>query len=346
LSDANGGYASPTAIGSISSTTGGIITAGIPLGTAAGGGYRIRVVSSDPVMFSPENAGQLAIAAYVPWYFDADGDAHGDPAISQMACAQPAGYVTAVDCDDTDPQLYPGAVCDDGDAGTVDDSITADCVCQGIGCIPTQLTTTADPVISCGATNLKLNGTSTISATEVPGANKYQFRFTNSPGQPAYSRNIAWPTRSFTLTKWYTNPLKAGRTYNVVVRASFDNGATWCDWGPSCTVKVSWAPMTPATEPRYMDAVWTGAPELTLFPNPTNGDELNITLIDMDPELTSVSLDITDLFGKQVMSTTLPLQDGDMNTVVSLSHDLSVGLYFLTITAGEQVFNERLMIAR
>jgi hypothetical protein len=132
----------------------------------------------------------------------------------------------------------------------------------------------------------------------------------------------------------------------VVVRASFDNGATWCDWGPSCTVKVSWTPMTPATEPRDMDAVWTGAPELSLYPNPTNGDELNINLSDMDPELTSVSLDITDLFGKRVMTSTLAVQDGGLNTVLPFERELADGLYIVTITAGEQTFNERLVIAR
>ncbi|MBL0044282.1 MAG: T9SS type A sorting domain-containing protein [Flavobacteriales bacterium] len=213
-------------------------------------------------------------------------------------------------------------------------------------CLPSQLTTTADPVITCGAVNLKLNGTSIIAANEVPGANKYQFRFTNIAGQPAYSRNIAFPTRSFTLTKWFTLPLKAGRTYNVIVRASFDNGATWCDWGPSCTVKVSWTPLIPGAEPRDMETVNSLEPELHLYPNPNNGDQLRIHLNGTDPDITTVALDITDLFGKRVMTSTLAVQDGELNTVLSLRNDLADGLYIVTITAGERVFNERLVITR
>ena len=214
-------------------------------------------------------------------------------------------------------------------------------------CLPTQLTTTADPVISCGAVNLKFNGTSTIAATEVPGANRYQFRFTNTPGQPAYTRHIAFPSRSFILQKWYTLPLKAGRTYNVVVRASFDNGATWCDWGPSCTVKISWTPLAPFAEPRGMETAYTEEPtELLLFPNPTNGDQVRIELGGIDPELAVASLDITALFGKRVWSTPLPLQDGVLNTSLTLPGDLAGGLYVATIVAGEQLFTERLMIAR
>ncbi|MBK7270139.1 MAG: hypothetical protein IPI07_11715 [Flavobacteriales bacterium] len=63
-----------------------------------------------------------------------------------------------------------------------------------------NFTTAGSSAISCGAVNLKLNGTSTIAATEVPGANKYQFRFTNTAGQPAHARTsvFAFPTRSFT----------------------------------------------------------------------------------------------------------------------------------------------------
>ncbi len=213
-------------------------------------------------------------------------------------------------------------------------------------CIPAQLTTTADPVVSCGAVNLKFNGSSTISATEVPGANKYQFRFTNSAGQPAYTRNIAFPTRSFTLTKWLTNPLKAGRTYNVVVRASFDNGATWCAYGPSCTVRISSAPLAPGMEREVEDTPIAGEPELLLFPNPTNGEQVRIELSGVDPELITATLDLTDLFGKRVMTTTLPLQDGELDTVWSLVSDLSAGMYLLTITAGESVLNERVVITR
>jgi uncharacterized delta-60 repeat protein len=213
------------------------------------------------------------------------------------------------------------------------------------GCLPTQLTTTADPVISCGAVNLKLNGTSTIAATDVPGANKYQFRFTNIPGQPNYARNIALPTRSFTLTKWYTNPLKAGRTYDVVVRASFDDGATWCDWGPSCTVKVDWFPLAPAMV-RGMEEGLSDAPELLLFPNPTNGDQLRITMHGADPLQTTARIDLVDLYGKRVMTATLPLQDGRLDTVLPMIGELSIGMYIVTITAGDHVFNERLVIAR
>ncbi|MBK6753844.1 MAG: hypothetical protein IPG69_09660 [Flavobacteriales bacterium] len=153
-----------------------------------------------------------------------------------------------------------GTACDDGMASTINDTYDANCFCTGIALPPPNSPPPPIRVMGCGAVNLKLNGTSTIAATEVPGANKYQFRFTNTAGQPAYARTIAFPTRSFTLTPWYTKPLKAGRTYNVQVHASFDNGATWCDYGPSCAVKIGWTPLAPFAEPRGYEAADTGEP--------------------------------------------------------------------------------------
>ncbi len=53
-----------------------------------------------------------------PWYADADGDGHGDPASMVSACAAPADHVAdATDCDDGNAAVYPGASesCDGAD---------------------------------------------------------------------------------------------------------------------------------------------------------------------------------------------------------------------------------------
>lgn len=63
LSDAAGSFASPTAIGTLAATTAGTISATIPLTQAAGTLYRIRVVSSTPVITGTDNGANLTVTA-------------------------------------------------------------------------------------------------------------------------------------------------------------------------------------------------------------------------------------------------------------------------------------------
>jgi hypothetical protein len=65
------------------------------------------------------------------WYLDADGDGHGDPAISATGCPAPADHVgVGDDCDDADPTSYPGhpEFCDgaDNDCSGAPESAEAD----------------------------------------------------------------------------------------------------------------------------------------------------------------------------------------------------------------------------
>ena len=66
------------------------------------------------------------------WYEDYDTDGYGNVAVTDVACAQPAGYVSnSTDCDDTDGAVNPAAteMCDgiDNDCdGTIDEPDAAD----------------------------------------------------------------------------------------------------------------------------------------------------------------------------------------------------------------------------
>jgi hypothetical protein len=66
------------------------------------------------------------------WYADADGDGHGDPLTTDIACTAPSGYLANdTDCDDTSATTYPGAdeYCDGVDTdcdGTVDEDDALD----------------------------------------------------------------------------------------------------------------------------------------------------------------------------------------------------------------------------
>jgi hypothetical protein len=63
------------------------------------------------------------------WYADTDGDAYGDASVTDIDCAQPAGYVAdATDCDDTRADVNPGAteVCDSADTDEDCDGLADD----------------------------------------------------------------------------------------------------------------------------------------------------------------------------------------------------------------------------
>jgi uncharacterized delta-60 repeat protein len=102
LSDVSGSFASPTTIGTLTSTAAGDIAATIPSGITAGTGYRIRIVSSQPAITSLDNGQDIQINALVTYYLDADGDGFGNGSVSTGTCSDaPEGYVAnALDCND------------------------------------------------------------------------------------------------------------------------------------------------------------------------------------------------------------------------------------------------------
>ncbi len=68
------------------------------------------------------------------WYQDADGDGYGDPDATVVACEQPSGTVDDnSDCDDSDPDVHPGAteICHDG-ADNDCDGTANHCTLSGI----------------------------------------------------------------------------------------------------------------------------------------------------------------------------------------------------------------------
>jgi hypothetical protein len=206
-------------------------------------------------------------------------------------------------------------------------------------CTTTQLTTLgapSNPAASCGATGVVING-GQLYADVVNGANRYQFEFT----RPGFIRNVASSTRTLTLANYATKPLQCGLTYTVRVRVSFDGGATWCAWGNTCTISTEACP--PVAGGGQRDLVATSGGDLTVWPNPNRGEQLFVAIDDLGGSYEHVSLDITDMFGKRVVASTIPVQGTNLNTVMDLN-DLASGMYLVTVTTGDRAFVQRLVI--
>ena len=206
-------------------------------------------------------------------------------------------------------------------------------------CQTTQLTTTATPLVSCGAVNVNRSG-GVLWANPVTGANKYQFEFSRT----GYTRKIASATRSITLAKWATSPLQCGLTYYVRVRASYDDGAAYCPFGSICTVSI--APCAPENGREMEVTSSLGSSELSIWPNPNNGGQLTIHVGDLGENITTAQLEIIDAFGKRVIDQRIDVDGSVINYALDLGDRVSDGLYVVNIIVGDQIFTKRLVIAK
>jgi hypothetical protein len=206
-------------------------------------------------------------------------------------------------------------------------------------CTTTQLTTVGVPInpgASCGATGVVIAG-GQLYADIVTGANKYQFEFT----RPGYSRLIAVTSRTLTLSVWQTKPLQCGLAYTVRVRASFDNGTTWCAFGSTCTITTENCPAIAGGDDR--DLITVNGSDLTVWPNPNRGESLRLSIDELGATYETATVDITDMFGKRVMAQTIAVQGNTLNTVLELP-DMAAGMYMVNVTVGENTYMKRLMI--
>ena len=83
---------------------------------------------------------------------------------------------------------------------------------------------------------------------------------------------------------------------------------------------------------------------LAMWPNPNRGDQLYLQMTGIEAGVTEVGVDVHDLFGKRVISEMVSTGGGDLNHVMQLGGDLASGLYTVTVTAGDQIKTQRLVI--
>ncbi len=233
-------------------------------------------------------------------------------------------------------------------------------------CPTTQLDPNPGPNFSCGVTGKVVNGGSTaagriwaLPATRIVSgqtqvANRYQFEL-SIPAE-GYLRNIQTTSYTLLLSVWTQNPLLCGTyTYNVRVRASFDNGTTWCPWGATCTVGITNNQPAPlCTQPGsnfsagndrvYFDGDGAVTAVMNMWPNPNRGEQLFITIDQLNADVTTATVDIFDLVGRKVISRTIPVNGSSLNTSISLDSGFGSGMYLVNVTAGEQTFTQRLVI--
>lgn len=216
-----------------------------------------------------------------------------------------------------------------------------------INCVTQLLDSPLDPKHSCGVTGKVVGAagnTGKLYCLPVPGANKYQWRF----DAPGYARVIATTSTTLALNPWVTSPLICGtNSYDVTVRSSFDNGANYCSYGPVCSVGITNSapnPCTAAFQGGSQHSVRVEENGLRLWPNPARDGNVTLELNGLDPSTQTLSIDMFDVFGKQVLAESLATDGAEQVTTVIHLTDLATGLYTVHVRSGESTFVQRLVI--
>jgi hypothetical protein len=203
---------------------------------------------------------------------------------------------------------------------------------------------------SCGKTRSWGSG-NWIWARPVPGANRYQWRFRTSEFEVIRTTNTY-----YLQLNWAVNALVAGETYDVDVRASKSNGATWCtdlapnvldaihvdQWGLLCTVTIAGKQAQGGGANLALVATDTN---LSMYPNPNRGDQVMLSIDAVDEGVEVINVDFFDLAGHRALAVTIATQGTNLNSLLELT-GLAAGVYIVHITAGEKVYTERLVIAQ
>jgi hypothetical protein len=181
-----------------------------------------------------------------------------------------------------------------------------------------------------------LNGSTTLWATFISTADKYRFQFT----RPGYTRNIVSNGSTLNLIRWGTNPLQYGMLeYGVKVAVSFDQGATFCPYGPVCTLTTAAA--APSSGGRAMEQVDQAlAQNLDLWPSPNTGERLNVTLSGFGTATTSVMITLSDVQGRTIHQENIVVEGDQLRTTLETS-SLSKGIYMVNVTAQGRSWTER-----
>ncbi|MCB0770493.1 MAG: T9SS type A sorting domain-containing protein, partial [Flavobacteriales bacterium] len=185
---------------------------------------------------------------------------------------------------------------------------------------------------------------------------RYQFRF-RIPGEGVCI--VRPPQTSPTLyLNWSaaSGPqLETSKTYEVEVRVSKDQGATWCvdgpdpacdpvpvtNWGKTCSVTIGTV-VSAASESNSIATAGNGT--FTMYPNPNRGDRLCISLTEVPSDVNTASVDIYDMTGKRVIARTIAILDDRINAAFDLNSSLTGGVYLVHITVGTKTRTERLVI--
>ncbi|HRF80275.1 MAG TPA: lamin tail domain-containing protein [Flavobacteriales bacterium] len=191
---------------------------------------------------------------------------------------------------------------------------------------------------------------------------RYQFRF-RVPGENICVVRPPQTSAQMTLN-WNTTSgpqLQCSKTYEVDVRVSLDGGATWCH-GPAtsnaaaaCADMESWGKLCNVTINPCVQAGAIGdnsnlseesVGNITLYPNPNNGEQVTLHVQGMPNAGTAGQLVIYDMKGSSVYEHTIPAEELNEEQLIPLTGSLDQGVYVVSLRSGSHRITTRMIIVR
>ena len=223
------------------------------------------------------------------------------------------------------------------------------------GLAPCSMSTVAQPVTALRTSDrctagTRFRGSVVASLPWVCGTTNWRWEFTeldaqNNPvGLPiAVNRGAA----SNYLNLGTVLQLQYGKTYSVRTAPILSYTGTNYQWGtPYCMTIIGSAGMIADGSQAANQAVrmeTTNEVNMSLYPNPTHGTDVNINLSGVDSD--NVQIRVVDAMGRQVWSNRYSV-NGVLNTNITFERPLANGLYFVEATFNGEVQTQRMMVQK
>jgi hypothetical protein len=329
LSDATGSFASPTAIGTLSSTAAGTVTATIPSAAAYGTAYRIRVTGSNPVTTGTDNGTNLTISNPVASASTTAILCNGG---SSTVTVNATGGVAA----------YMGTGTFTTAAGTYSYTVT-----DAAGCSSTATGTLTEPAAITGSQSVSLCpgtsvtvGTSTYSTagtyTDVlTAANSCDSTVTTTVSMTAVdvSTNSTGATIIATSSTAAYQWLDCNSGYSII--AGENNQSYTATSNGSYAVEITENGCVDTSACVMISSVGIASSEMnsvSIYPNPAI-DQMTIAVAGAS---SSLEISIVDIQGKAVLSISENNLSGDFKKQIS-TEGIAKGMYYINVKSADQL---------
>jgi hypothetical protein len=186
----------------------------------------------------------------------------------------------------------------------------------------------------------------------VCGAVNYTYEFTRVSdctgtsiiGSP-FTVNTTSNVASLTLSTVFTSQLSSTGYWSVRVRPNFNNSYQGA-WGPSRVIAVSGSAASQMLDEEtgaQQTKTFETQPLSVVYPNPNNGNEININLTDIGSG--ELMVKIVDAVGRTIYNNRYTV-DGSLFTKIDFAEQLTGGIYLVEFTINGETMNERMIVER